>query len=80
MTNIVRIRRGFYQITGVTCECGGELLVESHKADGTPLSSNRDFRWESFCARCGVCDTNGWATLNEAVAAAPEFFNPARPQ
>jgi hypothetical protein len=41
---------------------------------GTPLSSDPDFRWETFCTECETCDANGWPTLADCVANAAEYF------
>lgn len=70
-----KIRCGLYRIVGVRCECGGELQVERCKADGTPLSSDPMFRWETFCVDCLTCDCNGWPTLADCVAEAAEYFS-----
>jgi len=68
------IRGGLHRVIGVTCSCGGELRVERLKADGTTVSNDPDFRWETFCTRCKSCDCNGWRTLALALANAAEYF------
>ena len=78
---VEKIRRGAYRIIGLLCwgdkiygPCGGELRIERCTADGTPISNDPDFRWETFCTKCKVCDCNGWPTLADAVANAEEHF------
>lgn len=75
------IRPGLHRIVGIVCggdkvygPCGGELQIESHKADGTRLSDDTEFRWETFCTECGTCDADGWPTLADALANAEECF------
>ena len=71
---IAPIRKGLHRIVGLACACGGELRVERCKDDGTPLSDDPEFRWETFCVVCKTCDPDGWATMNEALANAPRCF------
>lgn len=62
------IRPGLHRIVGLSCpDCGGEIQIER--------CGFGEFRWETFCAKCLVCDADGWPTLAEAIHNAPEFLN-----
>lgn len=70
-----RIRKGLFEIVGLTCECGGILQIESHKADGKPLSVEQEWKWETFCTKCKSCDPEGWPTLVDCLLNARAYFN-----
>jgi len=63
----VRLHRGLYRLVGVTHQtCGGTIQIEQ--------CGSGEFRWESYCTTCQVCDTDGWPTLHAAAQAAFEAF------
>jgi hypothetical protein len=75
MPTAKRIRIGLYRIVGAVCGCGGDLYLERYNTDGTPISNDPKFRWETFCLECKACDPNGWATIKECLASCEEYFN-----
>jgi hypothetical protein len=55
-----RVSSGRWQVKGVTCACGGELVIDRC---GTGA-----FRCETSCTDCYRCDPNGWPTVRQCLA------------
>lgn len=78
----VRVCRGKHRLDGVThthpqfpgvAACGGQVFAEWFPPtwDGDEKLPGS---WECYCATCQNCDCNGYDTLRECLAEAPEFW------
>jgi len=78
----IKVAPKVYKLRGIThtcprycgaAVCGGQVFAErfpGEEDDDGPIPPS----WECYCETCGDCDPNGWATLRECLAEAPEFW------
>ena len=56
--------------TDIKCWCGGAVEVKDWRRNVT----DRDFRYEARCTKCGACDPNGYSSIAITLAGAREYF------
>lgn len=56
--------------TDIKCWCGGPVEIKDWHRNVT----DREFRYEARCTRCGACDPNGYSSVVKTLAGAREYF------